>query len=74
MALGMGLDFFGHPTRAMTLMPMGFGALFGMWAAMMPLGAGPAALVGMICGLIGIVIIWILNNTVRGARRYGAED
>ncbi|MDZ7781643.1 MAG: hypothetical protein U5K56_01385 [Halioglobus sp.] len=48
------------------------GMVVGMWAAMAPLSGTAAAGVGAICGLIGINVIWILNNGLRG-RRDAAE-
>ena len=44
------------------------GMVVGMWAAMMPLGAGQAAVIGGVCGLVAIVTVWVLNNALRGVR------
>lgn len=44
------------------------GMVVGMWAAMAPLTFMAAAIVGGICGLIGINVIWVLNNGLRGRR------
>ncbi len=46
------------------------GMLVGMWAAMAPLDSNEALIIGGVCGLVSIVIIWILNNSVRGLRHY----
>jgi hypothetical protein len=46
------------------------GMVVGMWATMMPLGDFEAAAIGGVCGLISIVIIWILNNSVHGVVCY----
>lgn len=48
------------------------GMVVGMWAAMTPLGGAEAAAIGAVCGLVAIVIIWVLNNSVRGIRSYEA--
>jgi len=44
------------------------GMVVGMWAAMAPLSGAGAAVIGGVCGLIGINVIWILNNSLRGQR------
>lgn len=44
------------------------GMVVGMWAAMAPLSGAGAAVIGGVCGLIGINFIWILNNSLRGQR------
>lgn len=49
------------------------GMVVGMWAAMMPVSGTQAAVIGSVCGLISIVIIWVVNNAVRGIRPYQAE-
>ena len=38
------------------------GMFVGMDAAMMPVAADAAATAGAVWGLVGIVIIWIVNN------------
>jgi len=42
------------------------GMVVGMAAAMIPLGLADAALMGGASGLLGIVIIWIVNSWLRG--------
>jgi hypothetical protein len=37
-----------------------------MWAAMMPVSPTAAFLVGGVFGLISIVFVWVLNNSVHG--------
>lgn len=49
------------------------GMVVGMWCTMAPLSTSAAAFYGAICGLVSIVSIWIINNTVRGVRTYGAK-
>ena len=49
------------------------GMVVGMWAAMTPLGAYEAATIGGVCGLACIVLIWIINNSLRGVRHFTAE-
>ena len=46
------------------------GMVVGMWATMAPLGGYEALSIGGVCGLISIVLIWILNNSMRGLRHY----
>lgn len=53
------------------MLPMMFsgmlgGMVVGMWAAMHPGSGGMAAFVGAVCGLVGIVVIWVVNNSLRG--------
>lgn len=48
------------------------GMVVGMWAAMVPLSAGQAGAVGLLCGLVGITVIWALNTALRGPRDVGA--
>jgi hypothetical protein len=50
------------------------GMVVGMCAAMMPLDGIGAAALGGFCGLVSIVIIWVLNNSVRGIRAYQAGE
>lgn len=63
---------FGTLFGAMEVMlPMMFSGMMssmvvGMKAAMMPLAASDALFLGGVCGLICLVIIWILNNSLRG--------
>ena len=49
------------------------GMVIGMDAAMMPVAMGTAAREGAVYGLIGIVVIWIFNNTIRGVRDVSRE-
>ena len=49
------------------------GMVVGMWCAMAPMDGSTALFCGAVCGLIAIVIIWIVNNTVRGSRTYSVE-
>jgi hypothetical protein len=49
------------------------GMVVGMWAAMVPLGASEAAIIGGVCGLASIVLVWITNNSLRGVRHFPAE-
>lgn len=49
------------------------GMVVGMWAAMAPVGGFAAALVGGVCGLLSIVIVWVMNNTLRGVRTTPGE-
>ncbi|MCX2977211.1 hypothetical protein [Candidatus Marimicrobium litorale] len=44
------------------------GMVVGMWVAMSPVSVKAGALVGMACGLLAIVIIWIMNSRLRGIR------
>ena len=50
----------------MMLTGMLSGMFVSMWAAMMTVSATAAILVGGVFGLISIVIVWIINNSVRG--------
>jgi hypothetical protein len=52
---------------------MASGMVVGMWAAMVPLGPNEAATIGAVCGLSSIVLVWIINNSMRGVRHYPAE-
>ena len=52
---------------------MASGMVVGMWAAMEPLGANEAAIIGGVCGLASIVLVWIVNNSLRGVRHFPAE-
>jgi len=49
------------------------GMVVGMWATMTPLAGNEAIAIGAACGLIAMVIIWILNSSLRGIRSYEAE-
>ena len=49
------------------------GMVVGMWAAMAPVSTSEGAWAGLLCGLVGMVIIWIMNNTVRGVTHYSGE-
>ena len=44
------------------------GMVVGMWAAMESVSGTQAALAGAVMGLVAIVIIWVLNNALRGVR------
>jgi hypothetical protein len=44
------------------------GMVVGMWAAMAPVGGLVAALTGGGCGLLAIVIVWVMNYSLRGVR------
>ena len=75
MAVGLGLFFpLGVAFGAMEVMlPTMFTGMFsgmvvGMWAAMMPLGGLQAVAAGAVCGLVGVNVIWILNNSLRGVQ------
>ncbi len=46
------------------------GMVIGMWAAMEPLGGMESFVMGGVCGLASIVVIWILNNSVRGVHNF----
>jgi hypothetical protein len=50
------------------------GMVLGMHASMAHFGAGQALFEGAVCGLVSIVIIWILNNSLRGPQQFGRED
>jgi len=50
------------------------GMVVGMWAAMEALPGHSAFMIGGVCGLVSIVAIWILNNSVRGLRRYEMQE
>jgi len=47
------------------------GMVVGMWATMAPMLAAEGAGFGATCGLASLVLIWILNNSMRGVRRFG---
>jgi hypothetical protein len=60
------------------MLPVMFGGMLsgmvvGMWAAMMPVSSYEAVAVGGVCGLVAIVIIWIMNNALRGIRSQPGE-
>ncbi|MBT4518967.1 MAG: hypothetical protein HOC23_03090 [Halieaceae bacterium] len=42
------------------------GMVVGMWATMAPLEIYQAATAGSVCGLVSIVIVWVMNNSARG--------
>lgn len=44
------------------------GMVLGMWCAMTALSPLAAAAIGGVCGLVSIVAVWMLNNSVRGIR------
>ena len=50
------------------------GMVVGMWCAMMPLGLWVGILLGAVCGLLSLMLIWFINNRLRGVRRYPAGD
>jgi len=50
------------------------GMVVGMWATMSALNGFEGAAIGGVCGLVSIVVIWILNNSMRGLRSYETED
>jgi len=50
------------------------GMVVGMWAAMAPVTGEEAALVGGVCGLVGINIIWVMNTSLRGRRSSMEEE
>jgi hypothetical protein len=50
------------------------GMVVGMRAAMLPVSSYEAAALGSVCGLIAIVIVWVLNNSVRGIRSVPEEN
>ena len=60
------------PYGAMEVMvPMMFsgmlsGMVVGMWSAMSVVTVSAATMAGAALGLAGIVVIWVINNTVRG--------
>lgn len=47
------------------------GMVVGMWCSMEMLQGRSAAAIGSVCGLVGIVIVWIINNHVRGVQARG---
>jgi hypothetical protein len=49
------------------------GMVVGMWCTMESMTAPTASFYGAICGLVSIVTIWVINNTLRGLRTYGVE-
>jgi hypothetical protein len=49
------------------------GMVVGMRCTMMPVTSMEGAVIGGVCGLISIVFIWVLNNSVRGLRSYTVE-
>ena len=49
------------------------GMAIGMWAAMHPVAGIDALLAGGSCGLLGIIVVWLLNHAVRGRRVYPPE-
>jgi membrane protein implicated in regulation of membrane protease activity len=50
------------------------GMVVGMWSSMSELGGYDSAAMGAVCGLVSIVFIWILNNSLRGLRSYSMEE
>lgn len=42
------------------------GMVLGMWCAMVALSGTAASAIGGVCGLVGIVFIWVANNSLRG--------
>ncbi len=42
------------------------GMVVGMWAAMEQLSAMDCFYLGAVCGLVSLVVIWILNSALRG--------
>jgi hypothetical protein len=50
------------------------GMVVGMWATMSALNSLQGVVIGGICGLVSIVIVWILNSYLRGVRSYGAVN
>lgn len=68
--------FFGAMEVMLPIMFSGMlaGMVVGMWAAMAPVSDGAAALTGAICGVIGILVIWIANTALRGVRVLDEED
>ena len=49
------------------------GMVVGMWAAMTPLSGAGGAAIGGVCGLLSIVVIWVMNNSLRGIRSFETE-
>jgi hypothetical protein len=50
------------------------GMVVGMWDAMHPVSGGDALLAGAGCGLLGLIVVWLLNHAVRGRRVYPQES
>lgn len=80
MVVGMLLFFplsilFGAMEVMLPLMFSGMvsGMAVGMWCTMTPLAGTTASFYGALCGLVSIVVIWIVNNTVRGTHTYSIE-
>ena len=67
--------FFGAMEVMLPLMFSGMisGMVVGMWCTMTPMVGATASFYGALCGLVSIVAIWIINNTVRGSRTHSIE-
>ncbi|WP_116367379.1 hypothetical protein [Parahaliea mediterranea] len=63
-------SFFGAMEVMVPLMLTGMvaGMVVGMHAAMTPVAASLALLEGAVCGLACIVMVWVMNNQIRGSR------
>ncbi|TXS91349.1 hypothetical protein FV139_16605 [Parahaliea maris] len=66
--------YFGAMEVMVPLMLTGMvaGMVVGMHAAMTPISGGLALVEGAVCGLICIVVVWVLNNQVRGPQSLAA--
>lgn len=66
--------YFGAMEVMVPLMLTGMvaGMVVGMHATMTPLSGALALLEGAVCGLACIVVVWVLNNQVRGPQSLSA--
>ncbi len=65
--------FFGAMEIMLPAMMTGMvsGMAVGMWAAMETFESLEALRVGAVCGLVSLVFIWVVNNSLRGVKHYG---
>lgn len=46
------------------------GMAVGMWKAMSPVSGVDALMTGAGCGMLGIIVVWLFNQALRGRRAY----
>lgn len=47
------------------------GMVVGMWCTMAPQTPGSGAMVGSVCALVSLVVLWVIDYRLRGVRHYG---